>query len=221
MWLSLMITESSSPKRWFDPPPQRTAYFSSARSPGVVLRVQMIRARESLTSRTKVRVRVAIPHRRASRLIAVRSALSNDLARPWTSSSTSPASASSQSATRWLISALGSSRRKAMAATGPPEIRHGSRAMIRALALRSCSTTASEVTSPARPRSSSRAWRSRSSKRSWWSSGRIGLAMFSPFTRQARRSPDIRFGCAHPRLSSASVRGAAGPQKIDPDSSAG
>ncbi len=38
-WLSLISTASSSPPRWFQPPPQRTAYFSSRRQPGVVLRV--------------------------------------------------------------------------------------------------------------------------------------------------------------------------------------
>ena len=43
MWLSLIRIASSSPKRWLKPPPQRTAYFSSARSPGVVLRVQQMR----------------------------------------------------------------------------------------------------------------------------------------------------------------------------------
>ena len=41
-WLSLISMASSRPKRWFAPPPQRTAYFSSARRPGVVLRVQTI-----------------------------------------------------------------------------------------------------------------------------------------------------------------------------------
>ena len=39
MWLSLMSTASNSPKRWLVPPPQRTAWLSSARSPGAVLRV--------------------------------------------------------------------------------------------------------------------------------------------------------------------------------------
>ena len=41
-WLSLIRTRSYSPKRWFVPPPTRTAYFSSARSVGVVLRVSSI-----------------------------------------------------------------------------------------------------------------------------------------------------------------------------------
>ena len=44
MWLSLIRIASSRPKRWLKPPPQRTAYFSSARRPGVVLRVQQMRA---------------------------------------------------------------------------------------------------------------------------------------------------------------------------------
>ena len=44
-WLSLTMTSSKSPTRWFSPPPQRTAYFSKARSPGVVLRVSRTRAR--------------------------------------------------------------------------------------------------------------------------------------------------------------------------------
>ena len=39
MWLSLIRMPSSSPPRWLVPPPARTAYFSSARSVGVVLRV--------------------------------------------------------------------------------------------------------------------------------------------------------------------------------------
>src|SRR6266542_4067068 len=42
MWLSLIRTASYSPRRWFVPPPQRTAYFSRLRRPGVVLRVSRI-----------------------------------------------------------------------------------------------------------------------------------------------------------------------------------
>ena len=38
-WLSLTSAASDSDIRWLTPPPQRTAYFSSARRPGVVLRV--------------------------------------------------------------------------------------------------------------------------------------------------------------------------------------
>ena len=38
-WLSFTSTKSDSEPRWFAPPPARTAAFSSARSPGSVLRV--------------------------------------------------------------------------------------------------------------------------------------------------------------------------------------
>ncbi|CAM5477530.1 hypothetical protein SCYAM73S_05469 [Streptomyces cyaneofuscatus] len=38
-WLSLTRAASESDIRWLTPPPHRTAYFSSARSPAVVLRV--------------------------------------------------------------------------------------------------------------------------------------------------------------------------------------
>ena len=47
-WLSLMRMPSERSKRWFVPPPVRTAYFSSTRRPGVVLRVS--RRRHSLPS---------------------------------------------------------------------------------------------------------------------------------------------------------------------------
>ena len=43
MWLSFTSTASSRPNRWLTPPPIRTAYFSSARSPGVVFRVHRTR----------------------------------------------------------------------------------------------------------------------------------------------------------------------------------
>ena len=43
-WLSLTSAASDSDMRWLTPPPQRTACFSSARRPGVVLRVSRMRA---------------------------------------------------------------------------------------------------------------------------------------------------------------------------------
>jgi hypothetical protein len=42
MWLSLIRIASKRPVRWLVAPPARTAYFSSARSVGVVLRVSRI-----------------------------------------------------------------------------------------------------------------------------------------------------------------------------------
>ena len=55
MWFSLIRIASNRPKRWFVPPPARTAAFSSARRPGVVLRVSRIRAPVPSTARTYAR----------------------------------------------------------------------------------------------------------------------------------------------------------------------
>ena len=74
---------SDSEPRWLTPPPARTAAFSRARSPGVVLRVSRIRAVAPAAS-TKRRVRVATPERWPSRLRAVRSAVSTDASGPST-----------------------------------------------------------------------------------------------------------------------------------------
>ena len=46
-WLSFTSTNSDSEPRWFTPPPARTAAFSTARSPGSVLRVSQIARRRS------------------------------------------------------------------------------------------------------------------------------------------------------------------------------
>ena len=62
--------------RWLTPPPQRTAYFSSARSPGVVLRVSRTVPPVPSRASTQRRVSVATPERWHSRLSAVRSAVS-------------------------------------------------------------------------------------------------------------------------------------------------
>ena len=63
IWLSLMRMASSSEKRWFAPPPQRTAYFWNALSPGVVLRVSQICAPVPATASAYSRVSVAMPLR--------------------------------------------------------------------------------------------------------------------------------------------------------------
>ena len=63
MWLSLISTASSRPKRWLLPPPTRTAYFCSARRPGMVLRVQVTRAPVSAMARAIDAVAVATPLR--------------------------------------------------------------------------------------------------------------------------------------------------------------
>ena len=52
-WLSLISTASPRPSRWLTPPPQRTAYFSSSRRPGRVLRVSRMRAPVPSTASTQ------------------------------------------------------------------------------------------------------------------------------------------------------------------------
>ena len=86
-WLSLTSTISESEPRWFTPPPARTAAFSSARSPGRVLRVSQIRARlpgASAPASTKRRVKVATPERWHRKFSAVRSAVRIDASGPST-----------------------------------------------------------------------------------------------------------------------------------------
>ena len=85
-WFSLMRIASKRPKRWFVPPPAATAAFSSARRPGVVLRVSSTRAPVPSTSRTAIAVAVATPDSRWSRFSAVRSAVSSARAEPSTTS---------------------------------------------------------------------------------------------------------------------------------------
>src|SRR5215218_5852519 len=82
MWLSLTSRASYRPMRWLAPPPQRTAYFSRKRRPGVVLRVSRITAPVPATASTLFAVRVATPERCPSRLSMVRSAASSTRAGP-------------------------------------------------------------------------------------------------------------------------------------------
>ena len=76
-WLSLTRAASDRPIRWLAPPPIRTAYFSSARSPGIVLRVSRTIAAVPARASAHRRVSVATPERWQSRLSADRSAVSN------------------------------------------------------------------------------------------------------------------------------------------------
>ena len=76
--------------RWFAPPPQRTAYFSSARSPGVVLRVSRTTQPVPSSASAHRRVSVATPDRWHSRLSAVRSAVSSDRVGAVTRATSSP-----------------------------------------------------------------------------------------------------------------------------------
>ena len=83
MWLSLIRMPSKSAMRWLRPPPQRTAHFSSARQPGVVLRVSTIsRARAARppgrSGASAWRCRTS----RCTKFSAVRSASRIPIARP-------------------------------------------------------------------------------------------------------------------------------------------
>ena len=91
-WLSLTSTKSDSEPRWLTPPPARTAAFSSARSPGVVLRVSHTRhaGLAAAAASTNRRVSEATPERWQRKLRAVRSAVSTDASGPVTVAITSP-----------------------------------------------------------------------------------------------------------------------------------
>src|SRR6266446_3067627 len=157
MWLSLINMASSSPKRWLKPPPQRTAYFSSARRPGVVLRVQQMRARVPATRRTNSCVAVATPERRPSRLSAVRSAPSMARAGPVTVISSVLAATLEPSRILAAMSISGASLANVAATSGRPAITPAARATTMARADVSSGIVAVAVTSPARPRSSASA----------------------------------------------------------------
>src|ERR1700728_643691 len=157
MWLSLISTASSSPKRWLKPPPQRTAYFSSARNPGAVLRVQMTRALVWAMRLTNSAVAVAMPERWPRKLSAVRSDDRMARALPEIVISLVPGLTAAPSRPCGSILISGDNRRNAASTRGRPEITPALRATTIARPGASSGTVAIEVTSPARPRSSSSA----------------------------------------------------------------
>ena len=99
MWLSFTRRADERSIRWFWPPPQRTAYFSAARSPGRVLRVSRTAAPVPATSFTMAAVIVAIPERWVRMLRSVRSAASRVSAGPFNVPSTVLASTRAPSGT--------------------------------------------------------------------------------------------------------------------------
>src|SRR3954463_15714354 len=102
------------------PPPQRTAYFSSGRSPGVVLRVSRTRAFVPSIASTQARVCVAMPLARPAMVSALRSAASRARTGPRMLSRTSPRRTRSPSAVPAVSVAPGASRRNNRAASGRP-----------------------------------------------------------------------------------------------------
>ena len=119
-WLSLIIAASHSPMRWFDPPPMRTAYFSSWRNPGIVLRVSSSVQSGLSIARTYSATIVAMPERCWTVFRALRSAVSMARALPSSRIRSVPAATLSPSATRSSILISGSSARKKASATPRP-----------------------------------------------------------------------------------------------------
>ena len=115
-WLSLISTASSRPKRWFDPPPTRTAYFCAARSPGIVLRVQQTCARVPAIASAMPRAAEATPLRCDRKFNAVRSAVRMPRAGPLTVAIRSPGRSRVPSGRSTRISIAGSIRRNAVSA---------------------------------------------------------------------------------------------------------
>src|SRR2546430_14827835 len=96
-WLSFQSTAAESERRFSTPPPTVTAYVSSARRPGVVLRVWVTRAPVPLTASTARRVTVATPDNRCRELRATRSPESSVAALARARASTAPGAAQSPS----------------------------------------------------------------------------------------------------------------------------
>src|SRR6266851_2316555 len=154
-WLSFTRIPSNSAPRWFPPPPARTAAFSSARIPGLVLRVSSRRVRVPRSAWAYRWVSVAMPQRRCRRFSAVRSALSNPRRRPRTRSTPAPAAAASPSPSKGASSQSASSARKTRAAAETPETISGSLATTSAVPRACGGTQASAVRSPGPTSSSS------------------------------------------------------------------
>ena len=127
-WLSLTIAMSWRLERWLTPPPQRTAYFCSARRPGSVLRVSSTRVGDPSSASTQREVAVAMPERWHARLRAVRSATSIRWVSPSTRITTSPFSTRVPSGRRSVRVASAPTMKKATAATPRPATTPGSRA---------------------------------------------------------------------------------------------
>ena len=154
-WLSLTRMPSESEPRWFTPPPARTAAFSRARRPGVVLRVSRMRAWPA-AARTKRRVMLATPERWHRKFRAVRSAESTDGSGPSTVAMWAPASNSSPSSSNQVTTTAGSTWANASVAQSLPASTPSSRAMTSARMRMSMGMRA-PVTSPIGKRSSAKA----------------------------------------------------------------
>ena len=151
-----MRTCSPSEERWLTQPPQRTAYFSSARQPGVVLRVSTIRVPVPSTAAANFRDSVATPERRWIKFSAVRSAVSSAAVGPVMRRTTPPVFTRSPSCAISVTLSAGSTRANTRAATSRPHTTRSCFASIKARDVCWAGKIALLVTSP-RPASSSSA----------------------------------------------------------------
>ena len=159
MWLSLIRTASSRPKRWLLPPPAFTACFCSARRPGMVLRVSATLAWVCAIASAMVAVPVATPDRCPRKFSATRSPLSRPRAGPEMVPITVPGWTRLPSGSRSEMTIRGSTSSQARRAQSVPAMTPGSRETSATRAVSSAPMVESLVRSPARPRSSSSAAR--------------------------------------------------------------
>lgn len=157
-WLSLTSAASDSDIRWLTPPPQRTAYFSMARRPGVVLRVSRTLAPVPSSTSAQARVAVAMPESRHSRLSAPRSPVSRSRVRVVTVSSFWPGATRSPSSTcRSTANSSVQTMDRTASAMRRPATTPASRAVKSPVATASSATVATVVTSTPPSRSSAMA----------------------------------------------------------------
>ena len=154
-WLSLIRIASSSARRWFVPPPVRTAYLARRRKPGSVFRVSRTTSCVPRTRSTQARVKVAIPQRCWRRLSESRSPARRARASPSSVASRSPATAVAPSAA-WSVTRTAPRPPNTRWRRGSPQTTSRSLAASRPRAGVPGGTSASEVRSPA-PRSSASA----------------------------------------------------------------
>src|SRR5580700_4102860 len=210
IWFSLIRTASPRSLRWFLPPPTRTAYFSRARSPGVVFRVSRISALVPSTARTNRRVSVATPLSCCKRFKATRSPVNSARADALTRAGTLPAVSSSPSWEMISTVVVMSRRRKTSANNSIPARTSGDLAITSPRPRCNAETVVSVVISPA-PISSARKDRSKlwhadaSSKGDMGNGGRLTHLQhsenrFQGALAQTFLERDFRFPVAHAEI---------------------
>jgi len=146
----LIKIASYSPARWLLAPPAATAAFSSARSPGVVLRVSSTLAPVPCTAFAARAAIVATPDRCARKFSAVRSPVNSARALPCTASTGPPCSRHCPLLNHALETSVGVQPRETPLRRAPG--RRSTRApscVISARAMTRSPTVAAVVTSPA------------------------------------------------------------------------